>query len=214
MTHIPPSSEPPNLQGQYAGFASRMFAFVIDRAILIVIIAIINLTISLVLSFFGLSLQDILNPADTQTTFITMLRISLILIGIGINVIFYWGYFILFWTLIGQTPGKILMGVRVISTNGRPLSIWQSVRRLVGYWIAMIPLFMGFIWVLVSDTRQGWHDKIARSYVIYTWEARSSFQFLNSLTRLAEKRATAYERKTPDSLTAQIEEDTAETDDG
>lgn len=45
-------------------------------------------------------------------------------------------------------------------------------RRVLGYYISFLALFLGFLWVLVDDRRQGWHDKIADTIVVYDWEAR------------------------------------------
>lgn len=59
------------------------------------------------------------------------------------------------------------MGVRIARTNGKPLTIGRALLRYLGYWLSAIPLGLGFFWVLVDDQRQGWHDKLADTYVIY-----------------------------------------------
>jgi uncharacterized RDD family membrane protein YckC len=80
-------------------------------------------------------------------------------------------YYVFFWSLTGQTPGKMIFGVRVVSVDGGRVSIWQSIRRFVGYLISFI-LYLGYLWILVDDRRQGWHDKIANTLVVYAWDAR------------------------------------------
>jgi uncharacterized RDD family membrane protein YckC len=70
----------------------------------------------------------------------------------------------------GFTPGKALLGLRVVRTDGRPVNLGRAVLRLIAYLIAALPLFLGFIWILFDNRRQGWHDKIARTYVIYMWD--------------------------------------------
>ena len=40
---------------------------------------------------------------------------------------FYGGFFEAYWN--GQTPGKRIMGLRVLSTNGRPINGYQAVLR-------------------------------------------------------------------------------------
>jgi uncharacterized RDD family membrane protein YckC len=45
----------------------------------------------------------------------------------------------------------------------------------------MIPLFLGFFWILIDDRRQGWHDKIAGTCVVYTWHARPDETFFRKL---------------------------------
>ena len=64
----------------------------------------------------------------------------------------YYGYFALFesaWN--GQTPGKRLLGLRVIHTSGRPVSVYESVLRNIVrivdqmpgiYAVAMVSVFL------------------------------------------------------------------------
>ena len=82
------------------------------------------------------------------------------------------GYPVGFWVLLGQTPGKLLMGVRVSQMTGQPLTIRRAALRYVGYWLSAIPFGLGFFWVLMDDRRQAWHDKLAGTYVVY--DARSA----------------------------------------
>jgi uncharacterized RDD family membrane protein YckC len=70
-------------------------------------------------------------------------------------------YFVFFWTFIGSTPGKALLGLQIVRQVGRALL------RFLGYWVSAIPLFLGFIWVLFDRQHEGWHDKISNTHVIY-----------------------------------------------
>ena len=157
-----------DMYGYYAGFVSRLFAFVLDVIILVVAMTLITWLITfinLLISFEIVLGKDLL--AFVVTTLLTL----------GV----YIGYPVLFWTLTGQTPGMTLMGLRVVTTDGRYLSLGRSIRRLIGYVIAAMPLFLGFIWILVDDRRQGWHDKIAGTCVVYTWHARPDESFFRKL---------------------------------
>jgi hypothetical protein len=53
-----------------------------------------------------------------------------------------------------------------MGANGQNLKFWRSTRRAIGDLLAALPLFVGFLWVLVDDRRQGWHDKLADSIVV------------------------------------------------
>jgi uncharacterized RDD family membrane protein YckC len=77
-------------------------------------------------------------------------------------------YYVFFWTFIGYTPGKALMGLRIVRQDGRPLSFWRAWLRFIGYSISALPFFLGFIWILFDRQHEGWHDKIANTHVIYT----------------------------------------------
>ncbi len=184
-----PDSANPHLQGQYAGFVTRLIAFAADQVLVLGTIVTVNTLVMLVLGFFQVTVSDVFSFSGSHSTLVQLLRILAVGLALLLNVSFYMGYFILFWMLVGQTPGKMLMGVRVVSFDGRPLSLMQAIKRFLGYYLSLLPFFMGFIWVLVSDTRQGWHDKLARTYVIYTWQATPSFRFLRRLSHAAEKRA-------------------------
>lgn len=52
-----------------------------------------------------------------------------VLFGISTTVILYVVYFLLFEALTAATPGKLIAGLRVVDTSGRPASPWQAVVR-------------------------------------------------------------------------------------
>lgn len=65
----------------------------------------------------------------------------------------------------GQTPGKMIMKIRVIKTDGTPINDADAVLRYIGYLLNSV-FFIGWLWTLFDENRQGWHDKLARSYVV------------------------------------------------
>lgn len=87
-------------------------------------------------------------------------------LGVGIGFIVGLVYNWYFWTHNrGQTPGKSLMGVRVVSTNGREISLLQAVVRYIGYYLNTAVFFLGWIWAAFDNEGQGWHDKLAGTRV-------------------------------------------------
>ena len=144
------------LQYPHAGFISRAIAFVLDIVVMsVALLAAIALVQSL-LGFF--TLYGLVGQRVAQSTPFRDIVIAVCaLIGVGIAI----GYPVGFWVLLGQTPGKLLMGVRIARINGQPLTIRRALLRYVGYWLSAIPLGLGFFWVLVDDRRQCWHDKLA-----------------------------------------------------
>lgn len=50
-------------------------------------------------------------------------------------------------------------------TGGKP-STGQFVGRYLAYYISMLPLFLGIIWVGIDKRKQGWHDKLAGTVVL------------------------------------------------
>jgi uncharacterized RDD family membrane protein YckC len=76
-------------------------------------------------------------------------------------------YFVGFWSVAGQTPGMRLMHVRVVARDGAPPRPARGLLRLIGLGLAIIPLFAGFLPVLVDDRRRGLADFLAGTVVLY-----------------------------------------------
>jgi uncharacterized RDD family membrane protein YckC len=75
-------------------------------------------------------------------------------------------YLVGFWTVLGRTPGKILMGIEIVPLGGGRMTLKRSLIRLVGYVVSSLPLYLGFLWML-GPRRRGWHDILARTEVAY-----------------------------------------------
>ncbi len=80
-----------------------------------------------------------------------------------IGLLYYW-YFLT--RQDGQTLGKRWLGVRVINTDGQPLSDSDAILRYIGYYINSAVLLIGWLWAFFDSNQQGWHDKIANTYVV------------------------------------------------
>lgn len=77
-------------------------------------------------------------------------------------------YVIGFWIAKGQTPGKMALGVRIITTSGEPIGAGRAVGRYFAYFVSFIALGIGYLMIAFDDKKQGLHDKIAGTYVIET----------------------------------------------
>lgn len=78
-----------------------------------------------------------------------------------------WIYAVLFIWKTGATPGKQMMGIKVVRTDGHNLSLWQAfLREVIGKFISGLVFMLGYLWVLWDKNRQAWHDHIAGSYVV------------------------------------------------
>ena len=75
-------------------------------------------------------------------------------------------YNLAFWRVTGQTPGKWLMGIKVVPVEGGRLPLGRAVVRLAGYLISALPFYLGCLWILGPE-RRGWHDRLARTEVRY-----------------------------------------------
>jgi uncharacterized RDD family membrane protein YckC len=77
-------------------------------------------------------------------------------------------YYVYFWSSYGkgQTLGSRALKIRVVKTDGSYLDLVGAFLRYVGLVISCIVIFIGVIWAAFDANKQGWHDKIAGTYVV------------------------------------------------
>jgi uncharacterized RDD family membrane protein YckC len=74
---------------------------------------------------------------------------------------------IIFWRFRSATPGKIAIGAVIVDAKtGNAPSTSQLIGRYIGYFVSMLPLMLGLIWVGIDKRKQGFHDKLAGTVVI------------------------------------------------
>ncbi len=76
-------------------------------------------------------------------------------------------YLFIFWSSSGQTPGMRFMDIRIEHAGQRAIGPRRALRRLVGFWLAAIPFFLGFIGILTRLERRGFHDRLGETVVYY-----------------------------------------------
>jgi uncharacterized RDD family membrane protein YckC len=103
-------------------------------------------------------------PGETaQTALVFVLGLTILgILSYSALVLALWAY--------GLTPGKWLLGLRVVKMEtGVPAGFWRmALRQIIGQWVAAIFCYIGFIWALFDANKQGWHDKIAKTLVVRT----------------------------------------------
>jgi uncharacterized RDD family membrane protein YckC len=132
---------------QYAGFWSRTFATVIDSIWLYGIIYTI---------LWFLLGTDIFSPDAryTMTQFAFEWVIPLIVV-------------MAFWIIKSATPGKMLFQMRIVDAETlQPVPPARLLVRYLAYFISMLPLCFGLLWVAWDKRKQGWHDKIAGTVIV------------------------------------------------
>ncbi len=123
---------------QYAGFWTRFAAYLIDSVIVAIVLGIV---------------AAVLIPVIGVVSIVMVLALGL-------------AYFIGMWAVKGQTLGKMVMGVRIIKTDGTPVTFGTAVLRYIGYLVSSIILDIGFLMIAWDSKKQGLHDKIAGTYVV------------------------------------------------
>ena len=77
-------------------------------------------------------------------------------------------YTVVFWVKFLGTPGKLLLSCHLVDAQTfGPLTVGQSLLRNLGYLISYATLGLGFLWIAWDRRKQGFHDKIAGSVVLY-----------------------------------------------
>jgi uncharacterized RDD family membrane protein YckC len=152
---------------EFAGFWRRLAAFLIDIFALSVICSVIILTIAPYhwFGFDGLwGSSDVLNePVWRAVPYVIAGNLLSLLVNIA--------YFVAFWVWRGQTPGKMLLGIKLVRQDASKVTIGVALLRYLGYIVSAAVLFIGFIWVALDSRKQGFHDKIAETYVVRIPEA-------------------------------------------
>ena len=102
------------------------------------------------------------------------------------DLVFFFGYFVIPTTIWGRTPGKWVAGIVVVSSDGRTPGPAAIPREMIGRFVAAIALGLGLAWMVFDPKRQGWHDKIAGTFVVDNPYSGGP-QFLRDFMKLGEK---------------------------
>lgn len=78
--------------------------------------------------------------------------------------VFYFYYW--FWTRYGRTLGMQTWRIKLVSMDGKPLTLKQCTIRFLGGWISFLSLGLGFLWVMLNQEKLAWHDRWSRSQII------------------------------------------------
>jgi uncharacterized RDD family membrane protein YckC len=137
-------------QLEYVGFWPRVGAALIDTLLLTLVCA------PLVTMFYGAEYW--LTPTDKLLHGPADFLINWLLPALAI---------VLFWIYRQATPGKIAIGARIVDarTGAKP-STRQLIVRYAGYYVSILTLMLGLIWVAFDPRKQGWHDKLAGTVVV------------------------------------------------
>jgi len=141
----------------YAGFWMRLGAYIVD--FVIVVLAVYTTYLVSGLIYFAATGQ--LGSDEPAPTAVAMVALILCL-AVAI------GYPICFWRWRGQTPGKMVLRIRVVRSDGSSLTWGAAIARFLGYIVAWITCGVLFLWVAFDRHKRGVHDRIADTCVVKT----------------------------------------------
>lgn len=140
---------------QYAGFWVRFWAFLLDQ---VVLLSLNSILINSWFTFLGEGVRSI-GPFETLTF---------------VHAITFFIYYALMTKFIGKTVGKMVLGIKVVSDNGQPLSWKQMIfregigRLFYHLQIFTLPIFLIlYLFVAFVPTKRGLHDLVADTSVIH-----------------------------------------------
>lgn len=146
---------------KYAGFGRRILAYWVDFLILLPI----GLTIQQMLgenpfAMFQYETLEQLRQAQQSGTNTILTFVSLA-IGVAYSLIMWVNY-------DGATPGKRLMAIKIIKSDGSKLTYPAAFLRYIGYFVSVFVFGLGYLWMIWDKKKQAWHDKIAGTVVVKT----------------------------------------------
>jgi uncharacterized RDD family membrane protein YckC len=144
------SEEPAPPLVEYSGIVTRGIAFAVDAAIVNGAAIVVAGATALVISLF---------PGNHK-----LHALEVAIAGVAF-VIWLVAYFATFWSTTGQTPGDRVMQIRVTRPDGSRLRAGRAVVRMGAMVLAAIPLFAGFVPIVLTQRRRGLPDWIADTVV-------------------------------------------------
>jgi uncharacterized RDD family membrane protein YckC len=142
--------------GHVAGGVSRLAAFLVDAGVITVSW---GLSAALVVFMLGLFSGSTVDPADH----------GLLWFGgyVGFGFLYYW----IGLSITGRSIGKGLIGLRVVASDGSPISPLRAAVRTIVYPFSFI-LGLGLIPIVLGKRRRALHDVAAGDKVLYDWGDR------------------------------------------
>jgi uncharacterized RDD family membrane protein YckC len=131
----------------------RLVAFILDSLIIGIPLSILGFIVSKIAGNLALDLFDL------------------------VEIVAVAAYFVYFWSQpaqdlggitvgAGQTPAMSLLKLRVVSVDGSPLDVGKAIVRYLMFIPSTCACFLGFLWAAWDPQHQGWHDKVAGTYVV------------------------------------------------
>ena len=132
----------------YGGFWIRLVAYVIDTVILFAVI-VAGAVVYMLLAGGGS------RGSDLAAGLVMLLWYLLLPL-----------YVVVWPPRFGATMGKLAVGYHIVDENGRHIGYGKAIARVLGQILSTLPLGLGYLWIGIDARKQGWHDKIAGTFVV------------------------------------------------
>ncbi len=138
-----------------AGFFPRLGAYVVDQAILLVVIMCLEIPVIVMELLFPdfILFRNVLFHFNIFDILFYLLTVA---------------YYVLFTTLTGTTIGKRLFNLAVVDGEGNKLTFLNALyRETVGKYLSSF-FYFGYIMIFIDKNNRAFHDYLCDSSVIYT----------------------------------------------
>ena len=135
----------------FAGFWIRFGAFIVDYVVTYVVTFAIGFAYGSYLARNGAVLLT-----EEDVLFLTAISYLIIIL--------YHTFFIS--SEYQATPGKILLGIKVVDYDGQRVSVAKAFGRTLSYFLSGIIIGIGFFMIGFTDKKQGLHDYLAGTYAV------------------------------------------------
>ncbi|MGO9877553.1 MAG: RDD family protein [Acidimicrobiia bacterium] len=156
--HVEPDRDL-GLQGHFAGFVTRVMAFIIDTFTVLTLFALAAAVLEYVVSAL-VGKQVRLSEVPIVADFLLAA----------------WWFFYCAYPIVqaGRTFGMAVVGLRVVRAAGSDIDARHAVVRVLVFPLSFVPFGLGFLLILLRRDRRALHDLIASSAVVYAWDARAA----------------------------------------
>jgi uncharacterized RDD family membrane protein YckC len=146
--------------GRYGGPLTRLLAVAIDTAV-------VSFGFTLLVAGFFFVIRLIAPEFEIPESTGLVYGISLL--------VFSFLYLWVSLTIFGKTIGKMVVGLRVVSSDGHAtMKGRQTFTRVITYPLSFAVFGIGLLGVVFNPQRQAWHDRFARTAVVYDWGSRTA----------------------------------------
>jgi predicted Zn finger-like uncharacterized protein len=140
---------------RYAGFWIRVAAAIIDS----LLVGMVQMLVSLL---FGGLTATLTGGYNAEAAWMPLVMTWLFSTTVG------FAYYVVFTGACGQTPGKMLVRIRVVRGNGDAIGYGRALLREVpGKMLSGLLLCIGYLMVAFDARKQGLHDKLADTCVVH-----------------------------------------------
>lgn len=155
-SEVPRAEEAPAVSVRLVGFFPRLVAYLVDYFVMTTLMS----------GLLGL-FKGWVEFKPTENT-LELLRQPDFWWLLALNVAMTGLFSVLFNGHFGATPGKILIGAKIVMEDGSPIGYGRALLRYLAEWVSAFSLGAGYLFVAFRPDRRALHDLLAGTRVVFT----------------------------------------------